>query len=240
LAKKRGVICMTGFMKRHGLTYKKARELITSGQFTPSVGFFKYSHWKSGGNGDFRRMLHNMSIHIVDLAISFLGEVTVVNSTTFRNKEFGSVLLTLKFRNGCAAQIMLDGSQPRIQEHVEISGQMDGNNALIRIDNVMHMELHQSKGRGIDLGIKEPQECYPQFELSDIQVWRPDYGIPNMAQDRQFAQGFAGEVREFCDAIIEKRESYPGTGDCLKAMRVIDAVCKNLDGVTELGKCGNS
>ena len=235
LAREKGVFLMTGFMKRHGLTYRKARELIASGQFTPSVGFFKYAHWKSGGgDGNLRRMLNTMSVHMIDLAISFFGDAASVRASTFAGQGFASILATLRFRNNCLAQLMLDGSQPRIQELVEISGQMEGQNALIRIDNVMRLELHRGRTKGIDLAIQEPQECNPQIDLSEIQTWRPDYGIPNMAQDRQFAQGFAGEVREFCDAILEKREPVPGTDDAIKSMRVIDAICRNPNGVTEL------
>lgn len=234
LAKKQERTCMTGFMKRHGLTYRKARELITSGQFVPSVGSFKYAHWKCGNDPKLRGMLLFMSIHIIDLAISFFGDVATVKSTTFRGPDFSSVLVTLKFRNGCLAQLLLDGSQPRIQEFVEISGQMDGSNALIRIDNVMSFELHRARLSGVDLAVKDPLQVNPQFDLSDIQVWRPDYGIPNMGQDRQFAQGFAGEVREFCTAILEKRQPYPSTDDSLKAMQVIEAISACPDGTTEL------
>lgn len=232
LAKKQGLICMTGCMKRHGLTYKKARAMIASGAFVPAAGFFKYAHWKSGP--DLRGMLNVMSIHIIDLAISFFGDVAAVQAATYRGADFLSIMVTLKFAGGRLAQLMLDASQPRIQEQVEISGQMNGVNTLIRIDNVMHMEVHHGRQGGVDLAVKEPQEVDPQFDLADIEVWRPDYGIPNMAQDRQFAQGFAGEIREFCNAILEKRQPYPSTDDSLKAMRVIDAIVRQPDGLTVL------
>jgi len=74
----------------------------------------------------------------------------------------------------------------------------------------------------------------PKVHLEGIQVWRPDYAIPNAQQTRHFIQGFAGEVREFIDAIIEKREPYPGTEDALKAMIVIDAIVGNPNKTVQL------
>jgi predicted dehydrogenase len=92
------------------------------------------------------------------------------------------------------------------------------------------MELHKEGRNGIDLLAPSLPEIDPDFDLGDISVWRPDYGIPNMGQTRHFFQGFAGEVREFVDAVRERREPYPGTADCLKAMRVIDAILRNPHG----------
>jgi len=231
IAKKKGVFFMTGFMKRHGMSYKKARELITSGQFDPAVGFFKYGHWQ---NTDIRGMLLGMSIHIIDLAISFFGEVSFVTSYLYNAKGPISLAVTLRFQSGKWAQIMLDSSQPRIQERVEISGTMDGGNALIIMDNIQHIELHRQGRNGIDLLAPSLAEINPDFDLSDIQIWRPDYGIPNMGQNRPFFQGYAGEVREFVDAIIEKREPYPSTDDSLKSMRVVEAIAANPNGTTEM------
>jgi len=235
IAKKKGVFVMTGFMKRHGMPYKKAREFITSGQFNPAVGFFKYGHWQSN---DLRGMLLGMSIHIIDLAISFFGEVAFVTSCLYNAKGPISLAVTLQFQSGQWAQIMLDSSQPRIQERVEISGTMNGGNALIIIDNIQQMELHRQGRNGIDLLAPSLAEINPDFDLRDIQVWRPDYGIPNMGQNRPFFQGFAGEVREFVDAIIEKREPYPSSEDSLKSMRVIEAISANPNGATEIIKYG--
>ena len=62
------------------------------------------------------------------------------------------------------------------------------------------LELHKEGRNGIDLLAPSLPEIAPDFDLQDIAIWRPDYGIPNMGQTRHFFQGFAGEVREFVDA----------------------------------------
>lgn len=229
IAKKQGAFLMTGYMKRHGLAYLKAKELITSGQFELASGQFKYGHWKMT---DLRAMLLGMSSHPIDLAISFFGEVVSVQATTRKSERAISLSVVLTFASGKWAQLWLDSSQPRIQERVELSGAMDGGNALIIVDNVQHMELHKEGHHGIDLLAPQLDEIAPSFNIQDIQLWRPDYGIPNMGQTRHFFQGFAGEIREFVDAILDKREPDPGTDDASKAMRVIEAICLQPNGLT--------
>ena len=232
-AKDNGTFVMTGFMKRHGMAYKKARDLITSGQFVPAAGFFKYGHWGIGDE-NFTGMLLTMSIHPIDLAISFFGDVASVSSTKSVTNGVVSLAVTLRFTSGKWAQLMLDSSQPRIQEHVEISGSMNGGSALIVVHNVQEMELHHQGHDGIDLLAPSMAEIDPVFNLDDIKVWRPNYGLPNMGQNSAFFGGFAGEVREFIDAILENREPYPGTDDTIKAMQVIDAILRNPNGTVDL------
>ena len=232
LARQHKTFFMTGFMKRFGMTYRKAQELIASGEFVPAVGRFQYGHWAMS---DLRSMLLGMCSHPLDLALTFFGPATSLSSTLYRDdRQAISLAVTLRFASGRWTQLMLDASQPRIQERVEISGTMDGNNALLVIDNVEHMELHRQKHNGIDLLAPSLDTINPQFDLADIQVWRPDYGIPNMAQTRYFNQGFAGEVREFVDAIIEKRAAVPGAAESLAVMRLIEAIAAKPDGETIL------
>lgn len=231
LARAKNTFVMPGFMKRHGMPYAKARRMIATGAFVPAMGFFKYGHWATNLQG----MLMSMSSHAIDLAISFFGEPRNAVSRLYDSGRAVSLAVTMTFADGRIAQLMLDASQPRIQERVELSGSVDGRNALLVIDDVCHMELHKEGRNGIDLIAPSLPEIAPDFDLQDISIWRPDYGIPNMGQTRHFFQGFAGEVREFVNAILEGREPYPGTEDCLKAMRVIDAILHNPNGSVELG-----
>jgi predicted dehydrogenase len=169
----------------------------------------------------------------VDLAISFFGDVAEVSSTTSESEIGLSLGLTLRFQSGRFAQLML-GSAVRIQEHVEITGTMDGKAALCVVDNVQHLEVHTAGQSGVDVLAPELYEINPAFDLDDIKIWRPDYAIPNMGQNSPWLVGYAGEIREFADAILRKREPYPGTEDSLKAMEVIEAVAANPNGTTRL------
>lgn len=231
LARANGTFVMTGYMKRFGLPYRKARELIRSGGFDPSMGWFRYAHWPSNDIGS---MLLVMSVHIIDLAISFFGAPLAVSSQSMRRNDRVSLALTLRFAGGRMAQLTLDSSQPRIQERIEISGVMDGANALIVVDNVQHLELHRGNDSGIDVCAPSLAEIEPRVPLGEIAIWRPDYAIPNMGQQRHFFQGFTGAVREFVAAITAKRDPSPSPEEALWAMEIVDAVTRTPDGTTEL------
>ena len=235
LARQHGTFLMPGYMKRHGLTYRKARELMQSGAFEPASAFIRYGHWASD---HLPSMLHTMSCHAIDLALALFGRPVSLHFHVHRRSEDRAltIALTLVFESGVPVQLMLDSSQPRIQERLEISGRMKGGNALLIVDNVQNMELHRQGRNGVDLagpsGYLEPPDIQPDFDLEDIQIWRPDFSIPNMGQSRLFFQGYVGQVREFITAIQEKREPWPGTDDALGAMRVIDAMLAHPDGGT--------
>lgn len=233
LAQIKKTFLMTGFMKRHGLPYRKLRLMIAAGEFTPAAGLIKYGHWPLT---DLNHMLLFMCIHPIDLALSIFGTAASVSSTLSKDARNAiSLSVVLRFASGKWAQLMLDSSQPRVQERTEISGTHKGSNALFVVENVDHVEFHTSSHNGTDLN-HDLNLIAPEVHLEGIQHWRPDYGIPNMQQTRHFTQGFAGEVREFVDAIIEKRSPYPAGEDAIAAMRVIDALLKNPDGSTELSR----
>jgi len=231
-AKENDTFIMCAFMKRFGTAYKKIREMAAGGELQLSTGFFKYCHWTCGDIG----MMYGMSIHIIDLAISIFGKVKSVYSVYGKPNGNVSVTLILYHENGLHTQLMLDTSHPRIHERVEISGKMDGKNTLITVDNVQHMELHteQRDYTFIDVLAPTMQEIEPTAGFDGIKLWRPDYAMPNMGQTRHFFQGFAGEAREFVNAVKEKRAAYPSNDEIIHAMRVIDAVVSKPNGYSEL------
>ncbi len=231
MARANGTFVMTGYMKRFGLPYRKARYLIRSGGFDPSMGWFRYAHWPPNDLGS---MLLVMSVHIIDLAISFFGAPQAVSSQSKRRNERVSLALALRFAGGRMAQLTLDSSQPRIQERIEISGVMDEANALIVVDNVQHLELHRGNDSGVDVCVPSLTEIEPCVPLGVLAIWRPDYAIPNMGQQRHFFQGFTGAVREFVEAVKARRDPSPSPEEAPWAMEVVDAVTRTPDGTTEL------
>jgi predicted dehydrogenase len=232
-ARANNTFLMTAFMKRHGMTYGKIREFMAAGRFKPNSCSMKYMHWPWEVAG-LRDMLLSMSSHPIDLVMSFFGKPRRLQCTLAKSTQgWASLGVNMTFEGGGMAQLML-GSQVRIQERFEIAGTMDDAPAFFVVDNVMNMEMHKQGTWGVDLLAPTPQQIQPVFDLPDIQVWRPDYALPNMGQTRHFVQGFAGEVREFCNAILEKRAPVPGMDETVAVMRVIEAIAANPDGTTAL------
>jgi predicted dehydrogenase len=189
-----------------------------------------YGFWATT---DLDEILLMMGCHPIDLALSFFGDPAEVRSTLYGTDQVVAVALTLTFGDGRWAQIALDASQPRVQERVEMSGRYDGLNALLIVDNVERLELHVESHSGVDLD-NDLTRIRPIVQLDGIRVWRPDYGIPNMQQTRHFVQGYAGEVREFVDAIVERRTPTPSHSDIVRSMRVVDAIRRTPHGSSSI------
>jgi len=220
---------MVGFMKRFALTYAKIRHEIHTGHFSPSCGFFRYTHW---AGMDLHSMLLGMSIHPIDLAISFLGSVVEVTVIPYHSDDVLSLGVMLKHVGGQWSELMLGCHGPRIQERVELSGVINDKHGYYLVDDIIHLEEHTAGLNGIDLLAPSLAAINPMMDLQDIRQWRPDFGIPNMGQNSHFLAGYAGEIREFIDAILEERPPLTGGEEGLKAMRVIDAMLRHPDGGT--------
>ena len=233
LAVKHKTFFMAGFMKRFALTYGKIRSMIASGEFVPSSAALRYTHW-AGNN--INGMLLFMAIHPIDLAISFFGDVKSVTSVSYDSGKALSLGVTLTFASGKWAQLMLGCHGPRIQEHVEISGTIAGKDGYICVDNIASMEVHTAGQSGVDVLAPELAAIQPTYDLDDIKVWRPDFGIPNMGQNSLFLNGYAGEIREFVDCILEKRIPNCGNDAAVRALRVIDAVVTQPNGTVQLNE----
>lgn len=230
-AEANGTFVMVGYMKRFATTYAKIRGFIDAGDFAVSSGLIRFTHWP---NSDLTPMLLYMSIHPIDLAVSFFDEPAEVASCLHDASGVLSLALTIRFVSGRWVQLMLGGHGPRIQEHVELSGVFRGKHGYFAVDNVEHMELHTAGRDGIDLRTNVQADIKPELDLADIQTWRPDYAIPNLGQTTGFFAGYIGEVREFADAIVEKRKPRQCNAAVLPAMRIVDAVLRQPNGTTRL------
>ena len=223
---------MIGFMKRFALPYRRAWEFVQNGRAKLSAGLFRYTHW--AGMDLFITMM-GMAVHPIDLAISYFGVPSAVTSVVYYpDPKTPCVNLTLHFPDGRWATVMCGCHGPRIQEHVELYGMFDGKHGHIEIDNILNMELHTEGANSCDVCVPTLQQVAPTFALEDIKVWRPDLGIPNLGQCSTFAGGYAGEIREFVNAIREGRRATPSNEDVLPTMKIVEAVLKTPNGTTKL------
>src|ERR1700730_15587208 len=76
-AEKRGVVAMVGYMKRFGIAYARAKDLIAAADFGPlTIASFK---WTMGPMSDehssLESWLYENPIHHIDLARHFCGEL---------------------------------------------------------------------------------------------------------------------------------------------------------------------
>jgi myo-inositol 2-dehydrogenase/D-chiro-inositol 1-dehydrogenase len=209
-ARTNGKICMVGFMKRFALRYVQARQILQSAEFGRLTQVtIKYSHWNLRSLDE---MLLYMSVHPLDLMRFFLGDLERV---TIEHLDLdGQHTFTLVFRSkqGSIGTLITSSQEPRLKEHVELVGE----GSLEIVKNVVELEYHHS--------VRQQRNF--TNDLGDIDLVRPDFGIPNQFQNTLFLQGYAGELKEFAEAVLEDRQPSVTIADGVEAMRLVDLMAK--------------
>ena len=193
-------------MKRFADNYVKAKEIMSEEFFgRPSQILARYAHWNQA---TLRDHLIYMSVHLIDLARFFMGDYARVSAEqNILNGQY-SFSISARFASGAVGSLISSAQQPRVQERVEISGE----GALIVVDNIVNLQVHRSTCNGIERG----------FEISDIEMYRPDFSIPCPNQNSLRFQGYAGEVVYFAESILSGHAPSPNINDGVAAMRIVD------------------
>jgi predicted dehydrogenase len=200
---------MVGFQKRHARAYRMARTVARSPTFgAPSMLRIGYSHVHTA---PLREQLLFMSIHALDLARYFLGDV--VSGAVHLSERGGShvIALTLEHAGGAVAMLSLSALEPRLQETVELAGA----STLLRVRDLCELTVERAA--------PEWEDCYdtgPEIATR----WRPDFAIPTDDNNSLVLQGYAGEMSELADAISEGRRVRGDIHDALAAMRLVEAI----------------
>lgn len=231
LARKHNTFVMAAYMKRFGVTYRKILDLVAQGRFKLSAATIRYTSWVGS---DLAGIMLYMAVHPIDLMIAFFGAPTEVTSSLFDDNGAICVHLMLRFADGRWATVIVGCHGPRIQERAEFYGVIDGKHGSFYVDNVFDMELHTAGMKGTETIGNDLTAFEVQYDLEDIKMWRPDCGIPSHHSNGSFAGGYAGEVREFVNAIREKRRPTPSNEDLLPTMKVVEAVLAKPNGTTRL------
>ena len=174
----------------------------------PSMLRINYSHVRTA---PLVEHLAFMSIHALDLARFFLGDVADGSVHLAERGGQHVVALTLEHASGCVSMLSLSALEPRLQETVELAGE----STLIRVRDLGELVIERAA--------PEWEDCY-QTDQSMAMSWRPDFTIPTDDNNSLVLQGYAGEMIELASAI---REGLPVTGnihDALAAMRLVDAI----------------
>ncbi|MFH1742712.1 MAG: Gfo/Idh/MocA family oxidoreductase [bacterium] len=218
VSRETGQHCFIAFMKRFSDNYVTAKKLMSEDFFgRPSQILARYAHWNQN---TLRDHLVYMSVHLIDLARFFMGDyVRVVAEKNVLDGQH-SFSISARFSSGAVGSLISSAQQPRVQERVEISGER----ALIVVDNIVNLEVHRSARNGIER----------RFDMSDIEMYRPDFSIPCQNQNSLVFQGYVGEVVHFAESILAGRAPSPNIDDGVAAMRIVDWLERGAEGVLEL------
>lgn len=212
--------CMVGFMKRFALRYQQAREIAASRAFGKLThGSIKYAHWNCP---DLHWMLVFMTVHALDLMRFFAGEPARMSIE--RNETAGQFTFSIQAvaRSGALVTLVTSSQEPRVKEHVELTGEGE----VVVVRNVIELEYHRRVS---------PTRLFTS-DLHDVQLLRPDFAIPNPEQNTLFLQGYAGEIQEFARACLEDRAPSVTISDGVAAMRLAEILADGRTGVIDLAE----
>jgi predicted dehydrogenase len=218
VAQATGRQCAVGFMKRFALRYQQAKAIAASEPFGSLTQLtIKYSHWPTP---NLRWMLDFMTIHLCDLARYFAGDLERITIETKENAGQFSFSMVGRAKAGCLVSLITSSHEPRIKERVELVGEGE----VVVVDNVIELQYF----RRVD-----PSRLFTS-DLYDLQVVRPDFAIPSLAQNSLFLQGYAGEIIDFAEALLEYRAPAATIDDGVMAMRMIDLLSNHTSGTFTL------
>lgn len=201
-AQQKGVVAMVGYMKRFGMAYARAREIMAAADFGPlTIASFK---WTMGPMSDEHSSLESWlfenPIHHVDLARFFCGELDSWDAQLARTAgaEF-AVAVNVRAANGgvVSMQLSTTGSWEQHNERVELQGL----GASVTVDNV--------------------DTCISRPALAPELVWRPNYTVPGPDTSSASTLGFLPELSAFAAAITTGEAV---SSDFRSAARTLEAV----------------
>ncbi len=200
---------MVGFQKRYARAYRIARQVMDGEEFgVPTMLRINYSHVRTA---PLVAHLAFMSIHALDLARFFLGDV--MDGFVHLTERGGQLViaLTLEHASGCVSMLSLSALEPRLQETMELAGE----STLIRVRDFCEVVVERAA--------PEWEDCY-QTDQSMAMSWRPDFAIPTDDNNSLVLQGYAGEMIELAAAISRGQPVTGNIHDALAAMRLVDAI----------------
>jgi predicted dehydrogenase len=210
---------MVGFQKRHARAYKLAMQAVVGAHFgRPSMLRLNYSHVRTA---PLIEHLAFMSIHALDLARFFMGEVTAGSVHLSERDGQHVIALTLEHAPGSVSMLSLSALEPRLQETLELAG----DSTLLRVRDLCELTVEGAA--------PEWEDCY-ETDPSMMRSWRPDFTIPTDDNNSLVLQGYAGEMVELADAILRGRPVNGSINDAVEAMRLVEALARAPGGFSRL------
>lgn len=198
VSEERGLVFMTGFMRRYSAAYGNARSFIDQGVIgQPSTLFAKMSQaWAA------TRLLEAQACHVIDVARFLVGEIASVHAThtnRYGVKDYpaDNIVLTFRYESGAIGALYTSSSGQTLKpwERVEVHG----DHRWMVVED------------GLDLVVYDSEE-------GPEKRWRP--ALPNtMLFDVEF-YGFAGEIANFVRSVRRVEVPLVSGWDGVRAMEI--------------------
>lgn len=203
-------VCAVGFKKAYMPAARKAQELLAWPGFGPlrsMLAVYPVTIPREGA-----RVLDSGSeppflavgCHPLSLMIALGGAVAEV--TTLRGPgEEAAGSVTLQFASGAFGVLFLAGGSPAL--HAGERYELFGDGQIIAIENSVRVAWH----RGVPFDYETQQDFTAPGIDSGSVVWESSNRQGTLENTSLFVQGMVGELRDFCDAVLEQRQPEIGT-----------------------------
>jgi myo-inositol 2-dehydrogenase / D-chiro-inositol 1-dehydrogenase len=204
LARNTGRFVMVDHQKRRSTAYRKALEIVRS----PSFGKVTMVEAKMHGHlyDNLFNCMMEWQLHNIDIVRAFAGDVQEIIARLCRLADNrASIAILLTFENGAVATLNW-GSEAgwgRFCERVEVIG---SNHEAVIVENVRHV-IH--------------------YKADESTEWAPNW-IPILMNQTTILDGYVGNLREFMNCVLERRQPVPNIDDEVRALRVIYTIAEQL------------
>ena len=216
-------VCAVGFKKAYMPAARKARELLALpgfGTLQSMLGVYRVTIPRDGARwleAAAEPPFLSVGCHPLSLMIACGGPVNAV--TTLRGPgEEAAAIVALHFATGAIGNLHLAAGSPELlaAERYDFYGQ----GQVISIENSTRVAYH----RGVPFSYETQLEfATPGLERGSV-VWEPSNAQGTLENTSFVVQGMVAELRDFCDAVMERRQPTIGTLEfALQVMQVYEA-----------------
>jgi len=202
VAEETGLIAQVGHQKRHGLAYKRAKEIVSDKE-----NFGNIIQIESKMHGftvfpTFYTCMLEWQCHNLDIMRHFGGDISEIEAKSNRNSEStGALVGMLQFENGILGSFAW--------------GTYGGPGQFVE-----RIEILSDKGRGVI--IRNACEVISYDEETGAH-WTHDWNPISQNQSHVF-NGYVYELLHFIDCVQNNKTPYPSIFDEVKTMKYLETI----------------
>lgn len=201
ISRSTGVPCMVGFRKRYTPAYRRARDIVSSNEFSAPALFAATrtsGRFAEDETDPTTWFLLDMGVHVIDLARFLCGEVASVYAC---RPDRSSYAVALTFQNGAVGTLSLTSRDwwSSCDEQVRVVGE---GRETVQVDGGVTVTY--------------------QRDAEQLVVYRPNF--TSVGSDSLVDLGLVPELHEFVAAVRAGRRSESDIEDAFRTMELYEAI----------------